>query len=130
MVKRTILYSQKGFTLVEIIAVLVILGILAAFAVTRYTDLETNAKQKAFNTVLTEINAREFLSWADEKISASGYISDTKIFGKMNYNIDPNYVWNPGHPTVSGGTIVFKGEAFTLSRKASTRDIPAVWKRN
>ena len=128
MVKRTILYSQKGFTLVEIIAVLVILGILAAFAVTRYTDLETNAKQKAFNTVLNEINAREFLNWSDEKISASGYISDTKIFGKMNYNIDPNYVWNPGDPTVSGGTIVFKGEAITLSRTASTREIPAVWK--
>ena len=130
MLKRSILYSQKGFTIVEIIAVLVILGILAVFAVTRYTDLEENAKQKAFNTLLTEINAREFLTWSDEKISASGFISDSKIFGKMNYDIDPNYVWNPGDPTVSGGNIIFKGEAFALSRTVSNRDIPAVWKLN
>ena len=107
-----------------------ITGILAAFAVTRYTDLEKNAKQKAFITVLTEINAREFLTWSDEKISASGFISDAKVFGKMNYDIDPNYVWNSGDPTVSGGAIVFKGEAFALSRTTSTRDIPAVWKLN
>ena len=106
------------------------MGILAAFAVTKYTDLEENAKQKAFNTLLTEINAREFLTWSDQKISSSGFKGDAKVFGKMNYDIDPNYVWNPGDPTVSGGTIVFKGEAFTLSRAESTPNIPAVWKLN
>ena len=130
MHKRKPLNTRKGFTLVEIIAVLVILGILASFAVTIYTDLEENAKQKAFNTVLTEINAREFLTWSDQKISESGYVSDAKIFGLMNYNIDPNYVRNSGDPTATGGTIVFKGEDFTLSRTASSRDVPAIWKKN
>ena len=93
----------------------------------RYTDLEKNAKQKAFSTVINEINAREFLTWSDEKISTSGYVSDAKIFGKMNYSVDPNYAWNPGDPTVTGGTLVFKGESFTLSRTASTTEVPAIW---
>ena len=127
MIERKLLKTENGFTIVEIIAVLVILGILAAFAVTKYTDLEGKAKQRAFITVINEINAREFLTWSDAKISTSGYIDDAKIFGRMNYKVDPNYEWNSGDPTVSGGTLVFKGESFSLSRSASNIEIPAVW---
>ena len=130
MSKRKLLTTNSGFTLIEIIVVLVILAILASIAVTKYIDLEENTKQQAFNTVISEINAREFLTWSDQKISGSGYINDAKIFGDMNYDIDPNYVWNAGDPTVTGGTITFKGESFTLSRSPSTLEVPAIWKRN
>jgi prepilin-type N-terminal cleavage/methylation domain-containing protein len=45
MLKRKLLQNDKGFTRVEIIAVLVILGILAAVAATRYVDLERLSKK-------------------------------------------------------------------------------------
>lgn len=48
MLKKN-LKSQKGFTLIEIIAVLVILGILAAVAVPKYMDLQKQAANKALD---------------------------------------------------------------------------------
>jgi len=46
--KRTLtLKNQKGFTLIEIIAVLIILGILAAIAVPKYMRLTADAANKA-----------------------------------------------------------------------------------
>jgi MSHA pilin protein MshA len=43
MKKKRILRNEKGFTLIEIIAVLVILGIMAAVAVPRYIALAQQA---------------------------------------------------------------------------------------
>ena len=123
------LLDDSGFTLIEIIAVLVILGVIAALAVPRYVDLENNARQKAVDTVTSEINARESLTWANHKISGSGFVSDAKIFSDINYIFDPNYTWNSGDPTTSGGTLNFKGEAFSFSRSAATHLKPAVWVR-
>jgi MSHA pilin protein MshA len=52
--KSNPLLNESGFTLLEIIAVLVILSILAVVAVPKYFDLQAEAKKKALATALAE----------------------------------------------------------------------------
>ena len=49
--------SQKGFTLIELIIVMVILGIMAAVAVPRYLDSIENAEESAERAVISSIRA-------------------------------------------------------------------------
>ncbi len=52
MKRDNILKNQKGFTLIEIIAVLILLGILAAVAVPKFVDLTADAEDKAIEAAL------------------------------------------------------------------------------
>ena len=49
--------SRNGFTLIELIIVMVILGIMAAVAVPRYLDSISNAEKSAEDAVINSIKA-------------------------------------------------------------------------
>ena len=120
--------NERGFTLVEVIAVMVILGVLSTLAIPRYIDLEISTKKKAIEKAISEINSRENLIWAKQKISITGYDDDQKIRDAINYDLGSDYLWAVG-PGKLGGTIEFKGLSADLSRIPSTPSQPAVWSR-
>lgn len=57
---------QGGFTLLEIIAVLVLLGILSAVAAPRFFDLQQQARMRVAQATLAEIQARINQAFAKE----------------------------------------------------------------
>ena len=126
MKKSHSLGNQKGFTLIELISIMIILGVLGSVAVKKYDNLTNTANERVLATAVKELNARESLIWANMKISSDGYTNDTDVYTALNTDIGSRLKWNPG-PTIDGGTLHLESQSIVLNRTPSTTSAAGKW---
>jgi MSHA pilin protein MshA len=72
--KNLTVNNQGGFTLIEIIAVLLIFGILSAVAIPKYMDLQNQARIKSGQSAIAEIKTRLSTAYGQYLLSNNGSV--------------------------------------------------------
>jgi len=102
--------SNKGFTLVEIMIVVVIIGLLAAMAIPAFQKVRQNSQDKA---VLN--NARQLSAAADQYYLEQGVssVDSSNLVGATNYVKALNTVAKETYPAgfTQGTTVTITGVA-------------------
>lgn len=98
--KKTSYFNEKGYSLVEVLAVIVILGFIASIGLLSISNVIANSKDKTFvNNALTIIHAAD-LYLNDEKVVDRKSL--TKITYAKLYNL--NYI-NEFHDPYTGNVL-------------------------
>lgn len=119
-----LLRSYKGFTLVELMAVIVILGVLAATAIPRFVNLNDAAKQASVDGIAGALASGASLNHAQNIAFDAGLTSDEPmpisscedVVALIEGGLDANYhVMTNGGNEISGGGIASEGGVSTCS---------------
>ena len=119
--------DQRGFTLIEFISVMLIMGVMASVAVKKIDLLSDTASERILQEGVKELNAREYLMWTDIKLSSTNWTNDGDVYSVMDTDLGSEFDWTTG-PAASGGTLRFRNQSIALNRMPSTFISVGSWK--
>ncbi len=130
---KSFLKNKQGFTLIEIMAVLVIMGVMASVAVSKINDISGTAELRALDTGIAELNVREMLYWTNAKFVPGGWSGDDGsggVWENMNTVLGSEYSWTLGPTRDGASTLTFESSSIGLTRTPSEDIKAAMWVRS
>jgi MSHA pilin protein MshA len=105
--------NQDGFTLIEIVMVIVLLGVLAAIAIPKYIDLKTDAQNATADGIVASVSSSAAIGYAKSAIAGTATYPDITTLNTTYLNVKNLQAWE-----IAGAaqfTADIKGKGYTVS---------------
>lgn len=125
------LKKQTGFTIVELLIVIVVIGILAAITVGAYSNIKERARMAAARAFATQLERKHAIAttghWKFDE--CSGTTASSQSAKSATTSIVGTLTWSTDTPTGVGCSVRFNGSTRMQTNAAVTTDyyIKAAW---